>query len=128
MINESIFYRYNSFEISNNPFLKYYKYIFPFKLQCQSGKKKLLLFHIQQWSLHTVTNGKEILPGSMESPEGEGCWRDSQMDWYTARAAGKKAKKTHDQVYIAFILFLFFLSNRIIKVILQSAFRAATAP
>lgn len=40
MINESIFYRYNSFEISNNPFLKYYKYIFPFKLQCEIKRKK----------------------------------------------------------------------------------------
>lgn len=63
------------------------------KAEKRKKEKKLLLFHIQQWSLHTVTNGKEILPGSTESPEGEGCWRDSQMDWYTARAAGQKGEK-----------------------------------
>lgn len=110
MINESIFYRYNSFEISNNPFLKYYKYIFPFKLQCEIKRKKKSYYF-------SIYNNGACIRSRMERKYYQEAWnRRKERDvgeihrWIGTRPGPRAKKRKRRMIKFTSHLFCSFFS------------------
>lgn len=119
--------------VSNNPFLEYYKCIFPFKLQCEIKRKKEKKKKATTFPYTTMELAYGQWKGNITRKHGI-AGRRGMLERFTdglVHGQGRRAKKRKRRM-IKFTSHLFcsffFLSNRIIKVILQSAFRAATAP